>query len=80
MKREMCGTKYRYPTFERAVHAALVSNKRRGVALRPYECSTCGGGWHLTKNPGNPRVATRPGPFTPSDLARIVSNRSQESA
>lgn len=78
--RSRCKTsgKYRYPTFDIAVHAALVSSKRRGTPLRPYECPFCSD-WHLTKRPANPAVATRPGPFTPADLARIV-NRTQESA
>lgn len=69
--------KYQYPDLATAVHAALVSSKRRGTPLRPYECPC--GSWHLTKRPGNPRVATVPTPFTPADLARIV-NRTQESA
>lgn len=74
--RKRCGVdgKYSYPTFDAAVHAALVSTKRRGTPLRPYDCATCGG-WHITKRPGNPAVATRPGPFTPADMARIVNNR-----
>lgn len=65
--------KYAYPTFEKAVHAALVSNRRRGTPLRPYQCGC--GAWHLTKRPGNPAVATVPGPFTPNDMARLVARK-----
>lgn len=72
MKRKKCGGKWIYPTWERAVHAALVANRARGVPLRVYDC---GDHFHLTKRPSNPVVATRPGPFTPSDMARIISNR-----
>lgn len=78
MKREKCGEKFSYPTWDKAAHAALVSSKRRGVALRVYDCAICGG-FHLTKKPGNPVVATVPGPFTPADLARLVARR-QETA
>lgn len=79
MKHQRCAIdgKYRYPTWDLAAHAALVCSRRRGVALRVYECATCGGGFHLTKNPGNPAVATAPAPFTPSDVARIISERQE---
>jgi hypothetical protein len=78
--RKRCGVdgKFSYPTFELAVHAALVSNKRRGDPLRVYDCAVCSG-FHLTRNPGNPAVATVPPPFTPTDLARIL-NRQQEAS
>lgn len=76
-KRARCaahGGKYAYPSFEAAAHAALVSSRRRGVALRPYPCPDCGR-WHITKRPANPVVATVPGPFTPNDLARLLARR-----
>ena len=47
-----CG-KIRYPTWGKAVRAAL-----RGVvdeAFRPYPCPKPGGGWHLTSHPGSRR-------------------------
>jgi hypothetical protein len=55
------------------VHAALFASKQRGVALRAYDCAVCGG-FHLTKHPGNPAVATVLGPFTPADMARLHPN------
>lgn len=70
--------KLRFETFEKAVHAALTSSKKRAVALRVYECPACGD-HHLTKRPANPRVATVPGPFTPADMARLAGHR-QETA
>lgn len=78
-KRKRCRDgKLVHPTFDDAVHAAVGASKLRGVALRPYDCSICGG-WHLTKMPDGPVVATVPAPFTPSDLARIVTIRSEDS-
>jgi hypothetical protein len=65
--------KHSYSTLEWAVKAALHASKHRAVALRPYECGC--GFWHITKNPGNRRVATVPGPFTPNDLARILTRK-----
>lgn len=70
--------KLRFETFALAVHAALVSNRKRGTPLRVYECPSCGG-HHLTKRPANPRIATVPGPFTPTDMARLAGRR-QETA
>lgn len=42
------GEKVRYPSFDAAVKRALISSRKRGVALRPYQCPACRG-WHLTK-------------------------------
>jgi hypothetical protein len=71
--------KRRYSTLEWAAKAALHASRVRGGAYRPYECPDCDE-WHLTKNPGNPRVATVPGPFTPADMARLVGRRQETSA
>lgn len=76
MKRPRCPItgKHSYSTQEWAIKAALHASRIRGVALRPYGDCPCGE-WHITKNPGNPRVATVRGPFTPNDLARILARK-----
>lgn len=74
-KRARCaasGGKYAYPTFAAAAHAALVSSRRRGVALRPYTCPDCGT-WHLTKRPANPVVATVIHPQRPRAADRATT-------
>lgn len=73
-KHKKCGTKFSYPTWDLAAHAALVSTTRRKTPLRVYECGLCSG-FHLTKRPANPVVATVPGPFTPADLARLLGRK-----
>lgn len=70
---ERCGTKYRYPDWDKAVHAALVSNRKRGTPLRVYQCELCQG-FHLTKRPTWTSTPTSK-PFTPADLAQIIANR-----
>lgn len=79
-KRPRCAAtgKLRFPDWDTAAHAALVSSKKRGTALRVYTCEHCGS-HHLTKRPANRVVATVPGPFTPADMARVAGRR-QESA
>jgi hypothetical protein len=78
--RELCPVtgKHSYSSLEHAARAALHSSKVRGGAYRPYDDCSCGH-WHITKNPGNPRVATVPGPFTPADMAQLLARR-QETA
>lgn len=68
--------KMRFPNLEEAVHSALATSRIRATPLRPYRCPDCGD-WHLTKTPGGRYVATRPGPFTPADMARLVARKAE---
>lgn len=70
--------KMRFPDFDTAAHSALATSRIRATPLRVYECPSCSG-FHLTKTPGGRYVATRPAPFTPADMARLVARR-QETA
>lgn len=50
--------KITYPSKTAAIGSAIRSSRRRGVALRPYFHSACGG-WHLTKQPREEYLAKR---------------------
>lgn len=41
--------KVTYPSPDAAIRRALISSRKRGVALRYYFCPDCRAGFHLTK-------------------------------
>ena len=78
MKRPRCPVtrKLMFSDWDKAVHAAVESSRKRKVGLRVYPCPDCGC-FHLTKRPANPQPPTVPGPFTPADLARLLTRRQE---
>jgi len=66
--------KLQYPDFDAAATAALKTSRiRDGLPLRTYVCGC--GSWHLTKRPAPRLIPTVPGPFTPSDFARLLTRK-----